>query len=69
MILAGRVKPDADVLLSTGCVAILSVSQGQAQSLAQMLRAAPVSTERARICLQFCGQFQKTAGYFAFGCY
>lgn len=47
MILAGRVKPDADVLLSTGCVAILSVSQGQAQSLAQMLRAAPVSTERA----------------------
>ena len=47
VILAGRVKPDADVLLSTGCVAILSVSQGQAQSLAQMLRAAPVNTERA----------------------
>lgn len=47
VILAGRVKPDADVLLSTGCVAILSVSQGQAQSLAQMLRAAPMSTERA----------------------
>ena len=47
VIVAGRVRPGAEVLLTTGCVALMSSSQGDVVPLAEVLRAAPQSTERA----------------------
>ena len=47
VIVAGRVRPGAEVLLTTGCVALMSSSQGEVVPLAEVLRAAPQSTERA----------------------
>ena len=47
VILAGRVQDDADVLLSTGCVAVISISQGQVHTLEEALAAGSANTERA----------------------
>ena len=47
VIVAGRVRPGAEVLLTTGCVALMSSSQGEVVPLAEVLRAAPQSAERA----------------------
>ena len=47
VIVAGRVRPGAEVLLTTGCVALMSSSQGDVVPLAEVLRAAPQSAERA----------------------
>ena len=47
VVVAGRVRSDAEVLLTTGCVALMSNSQGETASLTDMLCAAPGNTERA----------------------
>ena len=47
VVVAGRVRSDAEVLLTTGCVALVSNSQGETVSLTDMLCAAPGNTERA----------------------
>ena len=47
VVVAGRVRPDADVLLAAGCVAVISTSQGETANLAEVLRAAPENAERA----------------------
>ena len=47
VVVAGRVRPDGDVLLAAGCVAVISTSQGETANLAEVLRAAPENAERA----------------------
>ena len=47
VVVAGRVRPGAEALLASGCVAIMSTSSGEVVPLAEALRTAPRSTERA----------------------
>lgn len=47
VVVAGRVRQDADVLLGAGCVAVVSTSHGEVTSLKEILRDAPRSAERA----------------------
>lgn len=47
LIVAGRVKADADVLLEAGVVAVISNSQGESQDLATELANAASNTERS----------------------
>lgn len=47
LIVAGRVKADADVLLDAGVVAVISNSQGESQDLATELANAASNTERS----------------------
>lgn len=47
VVLAGRVGAGADALLEAGCLAVVSISQGDTTSLAQALEVAETSAERA----------------------
>ncbi|MBO3725194.1 glycerate kinase [Actinomyces bowdenii] len=47
VVLAGRVGADADALLEAGCLAVVSISQGDATSPAHALEIAEPSAERA----------------------